>query len=69
LAGANAYWNSGMFVLRADSCLKELQRQRPDILEPARKAWAARNSDFDFVRPEREALLACAAHSIDYAIM
>lgn len=69
LAAGNAYWNSGMFVFGAAAYLEELAQHRPDIEAAARKAWAARASDRDFVRPEREAFLACPADSIDYAVM
>ncbi len=69
LAAGNAYWNSGMFVFGAAAYLEELARHRPDIEAAARKAWAARTSDRDFVRPGREAFLACPSDSIDYAVM
>lgn len=69
LAAGNAYWNSGMFVFGAATYLEEVAKHRPDIESAARKAWAARTSDRDFVRPGREAFLACPADSIDYAVM
>lgn len=69
LAAGNAYWNSGMFVFGAAAYLEELAKFRPDIADAARKAWAARSSDRDFIRPAREAFLACPADSIDYAVM
>jgi mannose-1-phosphate guanylyltransferase/mannose-6-phosphate isomerase len=69
LAAGNAYWNSGMFVFGAAAYLEELAKHRPDIEAAARQAWAARASDRDFVRPGREAFLACPSDSIDYAVM
>jgi mannose-1-phosphate guanylyltransferase/mannose-6-phosphate isomerase len=69
LAAGNAYWNSGMFVFGAAVYLEELKKHRPDIESAARKAWAARAADRDFVRPGREAFLACPSDSIDYAVM
>lgn len=69
LAAGNAYWNSGMFVFGAAAYVEELTRHRPDIDAAARQAWAARTSDRDFVRPGREAFLACPSDSIDYAVM
>jgi mannose-1-phosphate guanylyltransferase/mannose-6-phosphate isomerase len=69
LAAGNAYWNSGMFVFGAAVYLEELKKHRPDIEAAARRAWAARAADRDFVRPGREAFLACPSDSIDYAVM
>jgi mannose-1-phosphate guanylyltransferase/mannose-6-phosphate isomerase len=69
LAAGNAYWNSGMFVFGAAAYLGELAKFRPDIADACRKAWAARVVDRDFIRPGREAFLACPSDSIDYAVM
>ena len=69
LAAGNAYWNSGMFVFGAAAYLEELAKHRPEIEAAARMAWSARASDRDFVRPGREAFLACPSDSIDYAVM
>ena len=69
IAAGNAYWNSGMFVFGAAGYLRELEKFRPDIASAARAAWDARTSDRDFVRPGREAFLACPQDSIDYAVM
>lgn len=69
LAAGNAYWNSGMFVFGAAAYLEELAKHRPDVEAAARKAWTARAPDRDFVRPGREAFLACPSDSIDYAVM
>jgi mannose-1-phosphate guanylyltransferase/mannose-6-phosphate isomerase len=69
LAAGNAYWNSGMFVFGAAAYLEELAKFRPDIADACGKAWAARVVDRDFIRPGREAFLACPSDSIDYAVM
>jgi mannose-1-phosphate guanylyltransferase/mannose-6-phosphate isomerase len=63
------YWNSGMFVLRADRYLEELGRFRPDIREAAARAWETRNQDLDFCRLGEEAFTRCPSESIDYAVM
>lgn len=62
-------WNSGMFLLRADRYLEELQQHAPRIHEACRAALDAADRDMDFLRPAREAFLACPADSIDYAVM
>ncbi|MGH8631620.1 MAG: mannose-1-phosphate guanylyltransferase/mannose-6-phosphate isomerase [Burkholderiales bacterium] len=63
------YWNSGMFVLRADRYLEELGSFRPDIREAAARAWETRNQDLDFCRLGEEAFANCPSESIDYAVM
>lgn len=69
IGAGGAYWNSGMFVFAAATYLKELERHRPDIATAARDAWSKRGSDLDFIRPGREAFLACPQDSVDYAVM
>jgi len=69
IAAGNAYWNSGMFVFGAAAYLEELDKHRPDIAAAARAAWRERAGDRDFIRPGREAFLACPQDSIDYAVM
>jgi mannose-1-phosphate guanylyltransferase / mannose-6-phosphate isomerase len=63
------YWNSGMFLFRADRYLEELGRHAPDIAQAARAALAGASPDLDFVRVDKAAFEACRADSIDYAVM
>ena len=63
------YWNSGMFLFRADRYLEELARHAPDIAQAARAALAGAKPDLDFVRVDKAAFEACRAESIDYAVM
>jgi mannose-1-phosphate guanylyltransferase / mannose-6-phosphate isomerase len=65
----NFFWNSGMFVFRAQRYLDELRRLRPDILEATSRAWDGRSQDLDFCRLEEQAFAACPSDSIDYAVM
>lgn len=69
LADGNFLWNSGMFLLRADSFLQALAAHAPAISEACQKAMAGAEQDMDFLRPERDAFLACPSDSIDYAVM
>ena len=62
-------WNSGMFLLQARAYLEELGKHAPQMLACCREAMAAAEVDMDFVRPNREAFLACPSDSIDYAVM
>lgn len=69
VSSGNYYWNSGMFLFRASSYLKELEQHCPDIYACCKIAFSRKRSDLDFVRVDREAFLSCPSDSIDYAIM
>ena len=69
LAEGGYYWNSGMFMFRADRYLEELGKFRPDILDACQKAMADTATDMDFVRVNAEAFGACPDESVDYAVM
>ncbi|GAB4357978.1 MAG: mannose-1-phosphate guanylyltransferase/mannose-6-phosphate isomerase [Gammaproteobacteria bacterium] len=62
-------WNSGMFAFRASRYLESLEQWVPDMRNACRRAFEARESDRDFVRPDPEAFRASPADSIDYAVM
>lgn len=63
------FWNSGMFMLRADVWLKAIREYRPEIARACEEALAAAKQDFDFYRVDAEAFRACPSDSIDYAVM
>ncbi|MFC0268199.1 mannose-1-phosphate guanylyltransferase/mannose-6-phosphate isomerase [Kushneria aurantia] len=63
------YWNSGMFLFRADRYLEELKAHRPDIYESCAAAMRDVQPDLDFIRINAEAFENCCAESIDYAVM
>ncbi|WP_293268652.1 mannose-1-phosphate guanylyltransferase/mannose-6-phosphate isomerase [Neptunomonas sp.] len=69
VASGEYYWNSGMFMFRADRYLEELGNFRPDILSACQAAMQTTAADFDFVRVDTEAFKACPDESIDYAVM
>ncbi|GAW95546.1 MULTISPECIES: mannose-1-phosphate guanylyltransferase/mannose-6-phosphate isomerase [Colwellia] len=69
LASGEYLWNSGMFLFKASRYLEELAKYRADILENCQKAMANVELDLDFLRPDKDAFLACASESIDYAVM
>ncbi len=69
LATGRASWNSGIFVLRADRYLAELERLQPAIAAAARAAVAGGGGDLDFLRLAREPFAASPAISIDHAVM
>ncbi|MGC1524335.1 MAG: mannose-1-phosphate guanylyltransferase/mannose-6-phosphate isomerase [Steroidobacteraceae bacterium] len=69
VATGDYYWNSGMFVFKADRYLSELAAFAPDILEASQAAFSAARSDLDFTRIDKPAFEKCRSESIDYAVM
>ncbi|MGB0465977.1 MAG: mannose-1-phosphate guanylyltransferase/mannose-6-phosphate isomerase [Pontibacterium sp.] len=69
LESGEYFWNSGMFMFRADRYLEELKTHRPDILEACEKSMQQTRSDLDFQRVDAEAFTQCPEDSIDYAVM
>lgn len=67
--GGRHFWNSGMFVFRADVYLDELEKHAPDMLAACRAAMDKAVPDLDFVRPDRDAFVKCPSDSVDYAVM
>ena len=63
------YWNSGMFVFKAERYLAELNAFAPDILEAARAALKAAQTALDFLRIDKTEFEKCRSESIDYAVM
>ncbi|MDD6088634.1 MAG: mannose-1-phosphate guanylyltransferase/mannose-6-phosphate isomerase [Desulfovibrionaceae bacterium] len=69
LQAGSCFWNSGIFLVRADVYLEELKTFAPDIFHAAYNAWGGRNTRYGFVFPDREAFLSSPSLSIDYAVM
>jgi mannose-1-phosphate guanylyltransferase len=63
------YWNSGMFMIRADRYLEELKRFSPEMLAACEAAMVNTQQDLDFIRVDKEAFVKCPDDSIDYAVM
>ena len=61
-------WNSGMFVCKASSILKELKKYAPDILENCEECLEKSNIDLDFLRLEKSFFEKCSDISIDVAV-
>ncbi len=62
-------WNSGLFVLAAQTWLDAIGQFRPDILAACKSAYDQGKKDHDFCRPDLASFTACPSDSIDYAVM
>jgi mannose-1-phosphate guanylyltransferase/mannose-6-phosphate isomerase len=69
VAAGNYYWNSGMFLFRADAYIAELAKFQPAIAAAAEAAVQKDYRDLDFCRLDEAAFTACPSDSIDYAVM
>lgn len=63
------FWNSGMFMFRADSYLTELKKHSRDIYDTCLLTARSFTSDLDFTRIDPAVFEHCPDDSIDYAVM
>ena len=68
------FWNTGIFLTRADTLLRALACHAQDILTSVETAMEAAQREtlpngFEFIRPDPTAFTACRSQSIDYAVM
>jgi mannose-1-phosphate guanylyltransferase/mannose-6-phosphate isomerase len=63
------FWNSGIFLFRADSYIDELNKFAPEMVSACRESMAGAVRDEDFIRPDAESFRACPSDSLDYAVM
>ena len=69
LATGEYYWNSGMFMFKAQAYLKDLEKFKPDMVTNCRRAVGNIREDLGFLRLDPEAFGNCESDSIDYAVM
>lgn len=69
LAEGGYYWNSGIFFMRADVYLAELEQFAPDLANAVKAAWDGRQTEKNTVLPKAESFLVSPSISIDYAVM
>jgi mannose-1-phosphate guanylyltransferase/mannose-6-phosphate isomerase len=69
IASGDYFWNSGMFVYRADVLLEELRKHEPGLVEACEAALAAAARDPDFIRLHAPTFEKVKSISIDYAVM
>jgi len=61
-------WNSGMFMFKPSTYLKELNKFQPKILDTCKKSFQT-SIDSDFIRINKDVFLNCPDISIDFAVM
>lgn len=69
IAEGGHYWNAGIFLMRADRFLAELERQHPTMATSCAAAAAKARQDGAQTHPDRDAFLTSPSDSIDYAVM
>ncbi|WP_291365644.1 mannose-1-phosphate guanylyltransferase/mannose-6-phosphate isomerase [Acetobacter sp. UBA5411] len=68
LKSGDYLWNSGMFVFRADTLLREMEEHAPEVMTAVRAAFEAQKGDLFFERLGVEEFKTAPDISIDYAI-
>ena len=62
-------WNSGMFLFKASSILKEIEKLAPEILDSCKSSLKNGKHDLDFFRLEKDSFKKCPNLAIDVAVM
>lgn len=62
-------WNSGNFLFRADTMLREFDRFEPAIKQAAKDAVDGSVKDLDFIRLDEKSFSLAPRKSVDYAVM
>jgi mannose-1-phosphate guanylyltransferase/mannose-6-phosphate isomerase len=69
LASGDYFWNSGIFLFKAETYLLELEAHNPAMLAACREALEKSIEDLDFLRLDAEAFCKSPSDSIDYSVM
>lgn len=69
LAEGGYYWNAGIFLMRADHYIAELERQQPIMAAACAEAVDRVEARGVQLHPDASAFLASPSNSIDYAVM
>ena len=69
VASGEYFWNSGIFLFKAEAYLQELEACAPAIVEACREALQKSHKDLDFLRLDIDAFCSSPSDSIDYAVM
>ena len=69
ISAGTYFWNSGIFMVRTDTCLESFRRLQPALSAAADSSWAARTQhDAETVLPA-DRLEEIESISVDYAVM
>ena len=63
------FWNSGMFIFKAESFIEEVKKFDNSIYESTLASFEKASVDLDFIRLEKESFSKNPSISIDYAVM
>jgi mannose-1-phosphate guanylyltransferase/mannose-6-phosphate isomerase len=69
VADGSYLWNSGMFMFKASTYLKELEKFNAVMAKNAKSAFERSKNDLDFIRLDKISFEQCPEDSIDYAVM
>ena len=69
LDSGDYYWNSGMFMFKAECYIDALKLHSPEILHACEQAMVSCDPDMEFMRIDKHAFELCPNDSIDYAVM
>ena len=62
-------WNSGIFLFKASTILKELKKYEPDLIKTCEESIKKGLVDLDFFRVDKETFENCPSIAIDVAVM
>ena len=62
-------WNSGIFLFKAKTIIREIRELNPEIYSSCRKTFINSFMDFDFQRLDEQSFESCPNISIDTAVM
>lgn len=68
IASGNCYWNSGMFMFKAQAYLHEIARLSPEIAKTTKLSLEEASKDLDFIRVSK-VYAQSPDISVDYAVM
>ena len=69
LSSGNYFWNSGIFLFKAQAFLDELKKHHPEIYSHCKASYQSLTVDNSFIRPDKAEFVKCPDESIDYAVM
>ncbi len=69
LAEGNYYWNTGIFVVSAQKCIKSFKQHQPELYQAAVTCWENKDINKDEITLRKAHLEKITSISVDYAIL